>query len=861
MATRPGATVFERFEAIAGAFPNELVYSCGRVTLTYSELAAWAHAARARILSLGTSAPGLVGILTDDRVKALMSILGAAGSGHAYVLLDVNDPDKRIAHIIEEADPFAILADAPLLNRAKGLIAGRRSIIDLDNLIPRDHDAAVPGLPVSPESLLYVSFTSGSTGVPKGVCQTHGNLGFYADAYIDAMAIRARDRISWLFAHGVSASNMDIYGALFTGAQLCALEFEDEFFQAMARWIDDQDIALLHTVPTILRELVGAIEKDRVFEGVRTVDLAGEMLFAHDVVRMRPHFRDDCRIFNRLAATEASFISSLVITKDHEKAQGALPVGKPPKGVEIGIVRADGTPADPGETGTIVIDSPHICAGYIKCPDLNAQIFSDITGKPGWRRYKSADLGFLDQAGDLNFIGRSGSRIKLRGHAVDLAEVETALYECPGVTGAVVLPRGESGGEAREILAYLTLADEAGEDGGEIRKQLAQSVPPYMLPSGYVFLDKFPYTATSKVDRKALAALDLEGVRFRPGYEAPADEVEEKIAMIFSEVLNQPSVGRLDDFFLLGGDSLSLIDLQILAAEVFDQQFPRLHEDATVSGIAERLREAEGGGDRYSPLIVPIRTEGSAPPLFVVHGRRGQAHVGPHFIDLLGSNQPLYALQARGVDGKQEPHSTVEAMAAEYVAAIRTVQPEGPYFIGGFCAGCYIAIEILRQLHDMDEKFFAPLLIDPPLPEFKEQPKNTDGAVFKRMEMRVKSGAWNLDLQNPQAIKTALKVSKAIDAALYAYTYRPFPVRSMIVATTNRWWNAGYVRGVFGKNVHVFLVDGGHREMLSPQNRQFANAVRACIAHIAQVAEDFRQSTKRAHEAAPPRSPAPSDPV
>src|SRR6185503_16532609 len=160
--------------------------------------------------------------------------------------------------------------------------------------------------------------------------------------------------------------------------------------------------------------------------------------------------------------------------------------------------------------------------------------------------------GFIDNAGDLNFIGRTGSRIKLRGQAVDLAEVEAALHGCPGVAGAVVLPRIESGEEAQEILAYLTLAPGAAQDAGEIRKQLSETLPTYMLPSGYVLLDQFPYTATSKVDRQALAALDLGQVRFRPGYVPPENEIEEKVAAIFSEVLNVPAVGRLDDFFLLG---------------------------------------------------------------------------------------------------------------------------------------------------------------------------------------------------------------------------------------------------------------------------------------------------------------------
>lgn len=841
-----GSTVFERFEAMAGPHANELAYVNGTAARTYGELHSQAKLARARIVALGPSDPGIVGILTADRVNAMVAILGAAGSGHAYVLLDVNDPDKRLGHIIDEAKPFTILADEALLARATALIGNGGGVIDLDNLAAAEDDDQLIGPPTTPDSLLYVSFTSGSTGVPKGVCQTHRNLIFYVDCYIETMAITAGSRISWLFAHGASASNMDIYGALFTGARLCAFEIKEQSFAAMAEWIDEQQIVLLHTVPTVVRALAGAIPKDKLFETVDVVDLAGEMLFANDVVRMRPHFRADCRILNRLAATEASFISSLLITEAHEKAEGALPVGKPVEGVEVGVVRDDGTPADIAETGLIAISSPHVTPGYLNRPDLNAEVFSYVEGKPGWRRYRSADLGFIDNAGDLNFIGRTGSRIKLRGQAVDLAEVEAALHGCPGVTGAVVLPRSESGEEACEILAYLTLAPGAAQDAGEIRKQLSETLPTYMLPSGYVLLDQFPHTATSKVDRQALAALDLDQVRFRPGYVPTENEIEEKVAAIFSDVLNVPAVGRLDDFFLLGGDSLSLVNLQILATETFGQQLAELHDNATVKGVAEWLGAHEAGGEIRAPILLPVRTEGTNPPLFMVHGRRGQAHVGPHFMELLGPDQPLYALQARGLDGKQEPHETVEAMAAEYVAAIKSAQPKGPYFLGGLCAGCFVALEMARLLYREGEKFYAPMLIDPPKPNFrKAQDDVTDELLLRQFEQRVESGTWKVDLHNSDAVQAAIGVARAFEAALRAYQPRPFPVRSMIIATVNRWRNRFSIRKVFGQQVHVLLIHGGHGEILSADNREFARAVRICIAHVANVATKYQARLAR----------------
>jgi acyl-CoA synthetase (AMP-forming)/AMP-acid ligase II/thioesterase domain-containing protein len=845
-ASRSNHNVYDRFVAIAEAHASDVAFAEGGSSISYSDLAARAAAVRSAVLAAGTATAGFVGILTDDRASALVAMLATAGSGHAYVLLDVNDPDKRLAHIIGEVRPFALLADAALFERARQLAGDTARALNLGKLdSAQQPDPAGP--PVLPDSLLYVSFTSGSTGEPKGVCQTHRNLCFYVDAYIDAMEIGPRVPISWLFAHGASASNMDIYGALFTGARLCAFDVKTQSFAALASWIDEQGIVLLHTVPTVIRELCGIADRGT-FDSVRVVDLAGEMLFPGDVARMRPYFRQDCRILNRLAATEASFIASLDVTQGHDGGEGALPVGKPPQGVEIAIVREDGAPADIGETGNIAIMSPHICTGYLNRPDLNRAIFSDVSDRPGWRRYLSADLGFIDESENLNFIGRSGSRIKLRGQAVDLAEVEAALYECAGVTGAVVIPRGDAGGEAQEILAYLTTNSDAANDGSDIRKQLATSLPAYMLPSGYVFLDAFPYTATSKVDRNALAALDLDEVRFRPGYVPPEDWLEERVTAIFSEVLDQASVGRLDDFFLLGGDSLALVNLQILATEAFGRQFAELHEDATVAGVADWLRHTESGDEISAPILLPIRTAGSSPPLFVVHGRRGQAHVGPYFLDLLGDDQPLYALQARGLDGKQEPHRSIEAMAEEYVAAIKTVQPEGPYFIGGFCAGCYIALEMIRLLFREGELYYAPLLIDPPRPNFTNGSDDlSETVLLRKMERRVRSGEWKVELHNTRAVDAAVKVARAIEDALFAYEPQIIRVPSLVIATVRRWGTIAEVKKIFGDQSGVILVEGRHADMLDPKNAQFARAVRRCIAY---VSERHRKNLERPKESA-----------
>ena len=216
----------------------------------------------------------------------------------------------------------------------------------------------------------------------------------------------------------------------------------------------------------------------------------------------------------------------------------------------------------------------------------------------------------------------------------------------------------------------------------------------------------------------------------------------------------------------------------------------------------------------------------------------------------MGEEQPFYALQARGLDGKQEPHRTIEEMAEEYVAAIKTVQPKGTYFIGGFCAGCYIALEMIRLLQAAGDRAYSPLLIDPPVPNFKVGRKMSDRVLIHSMKKRAVTGEWKIDLHKSEAIDAALKVARAVEDALQAYNVRIPMLRAIVIATIERWRNVRFVKQYFGDQVHVFMVDGEHKEMLTPDNKQFAAAIRQSIAHVAQVASERRKARAAAEASA-----------
>jgi surfactin synthase thioesterase subunit len=239
-----------------------------------------------------------------------------------------------------------------------------------------------------------------------------------------------------------------------------------------------------------------------------------------------------------------------------------------------------------------------------------------------------------------------------------------------------------------------------------------------MLPSIFLFMDALPLTAGGKIDRKALVAMGPppETAQARE-IEPPADDLERAIAGIFQQMLKLALIGRGDDFFLLGGDSLSVVELQIRLSDAFGVSLTSLYHDATVSGIAAGIRANRmqaAQGPRSMPILVPLREKGDKPPLFIIHGRLGQAFVSPQFLRLLGDDQPVWAFQARGLDGLQEPHTTIEAIAADYLNEMRKRRPHGPYFIGALCVGVFVANVIARSLREAGESVLPLLLFDPP---------------------------------------------------------------------------------------------------------------------------------------------------
>jgi amino acid adenylation domain-containing protein len=838
-----------RLAEVAARVPDQLAIVERDASVTYAALDGLATAIACRIVASRQSGPGAVCLLFERKLATIAALFGAARSGHPYVPLDAGDPEARLRFILGDCEPIALLTETALEGRARAIAPSGCNVILIDAVQPaRD---AMPLPAVASDAPVYLHYTSGSTGQPKGIGQNHRNVLFLADGYAKALGIGAADRLSLLYTMSFAAANNAVFRALLHGATLCAYDLRRDGIAALPDWLDRQRITVLHLVPTAFRELAARLAADRLLPHLRAIHLGGELVFGSDVELFRRHTLDHCILVNQLASTEAGPVAQGIVDHRTTVMPGAVvPVGRCIDGVRVEIRREDGALAGVDEVGELVVCSRYVSPGYWRRPELNAAAFSPDPADAEARQFRSGDLGRVDAAGNLHFLARKGSRVKIRGHSVDLTEIEAALAGCPGVATAVVTAIDDAPPAPVRLLACIVPRDDALRDPQIVRRHLATRLPMYMLPADIVYADALPLTASGKVDRLALAQISAAAATPGRDIEAPDDPVERKVAAVFKDLLKVAHAGRDDDFFLLGGDSLGSAELQLRLAEAFGVPIRNFQRDATVAAIAAGIRSATAEHTRSPqrlPVLMPLWQNGREPPLFLVHGRHGQAFVSPHFMRLLGNEQPVWVFQARGLDGVSEPHASVEDMAAEYLAEMRRQRPHGPYFLGSLCAGVYIVAAMARALRDAGETVLPLLLLDPPnsvlQPGYSQL---TEAQFVDKMKARRGKGYTAGPTENPAYMDALLRTATAFERAIAKHRPLPYdgPVYVLSSYQRMRGGDSFDLRRIFTGRYKRYEVGTTHAQSLDPRNPVFASALRRCVELIREAARE-RPGTDR----------------
>ena len=545
-------TLAERWQAQVSRFPEHVALQANGKSVTYAELDAQANRiARAIHARRGPGEEPIAACLAKGPT-AVASLLGILKVGKIYVMLDPSYGAARLGAIAADTRAPLIICDGPHAALADALTGPGRSVLRLDAM-PIDTAPGDAVRPSRPERPALISYTSGSSGEPKGVIDTHRNVLYHVMAFTNALSICPDDRLTLLHSLSVRAAEMHALGALLNGATLCPFDVAAAGATALGEWLRDERITLYHSLPTIFREMVAAAAGRPLWPDLRVVQLSSAPVTPRDVELCRAHTAPHCVFMHRIGSTEAQTIRFHLLARDAPLADATVPLGHQVAETEVLIWDEEGRTQPAGTTGEIVIKSRYLSPGYWNRPELSERAFATAPDGSGARQYRTGDLGRLSADGCLELVGRRDAQVKVRGQKVDPGAIEIALLGIPGVRQAAVVARDDAAGPGA-VIAYLALAGTASVSG--VRRALRHELPSYMVPTRFVVLDKLPHTANGKIDRPALPAPDDRRPPLDMPFVSPGTPLEATLAEIWQESLGLAPLGVNDPFLDLGGDSL-----------------------------------------------------------------------------------------------------------------------------------------------------------------------------------------------------------------------------------------------------------------------------------------------------------------
>lgn len=873
-------TIPARFEAVATAYASRLALTGNGRRWTYDALNRHAnqiaHAIRGRI----GSGAGSVAYVVDQSPEMIVAALAVLKAGATCLAIHPGLPRVAQAAIVKDFSPNLILTRESLAASTREVATGLCDVLMMDELDSggRSDNPASSARPNDPAIVLY---TSGTTGEPKGVVWSHRRM--LHRVWLSTMyeAITPADRQSLMTHCSFANAQGDVFGALLEGAALCVFDVVSEGFTAFHEWLDEEQITLVRSPATLFRQFLANLDEHRRFPGIRTVTVGGEVAPA-DVERWKHHFPRPCKLLLRFSATEIAMVTVARIDHDTVCDSPAALAGPPVADKELVVVDEQGLAVAAGEEGELIVSSAFLADGYWRRPDDTARAFTPDPRSPDRQSYRTGDRGYLTPDGRFVFRGRRDHQVKIRGHRVEIREVETALRNLDDVSEAVVVVLKDE--EQQRLFAFVVARAGRTCAPAALRSQLLARLPEWKIPARFHVVESLPTTLSGKVDRRRLLEQAVRGQAesasaLVPGdAERPRDELEGAIADRWKVVLRCGSIGRTDDFFVVGGDSLqaTVLHLEIENLTGFRIPLEALFENPTVSAMARVVRSVrESEPARRSDLpavLVPFRKTGALAPLFLVHGRLGRAVVRPEFLEILGSDQPVYGLQAGGLDRGRMKGNTIAEMAREYVTAIRQVQPSGPYFLGGPCAGGVVAIEMANQLRAAGEDVAPLLLFDPPANPVGDRPfwSRSYLTIWAHLRKRFAGHWWNPtagllrrrdsmrggQLRDRSSLEQAVRV--AMDFSLAGLTHRGWRYDGEVLLLRSQVrlrlddpqrGRRGTFTGHLTGEVRRFEAGATHPEVVGGRSELAVRQIRHCVDIARAALETMSRERKAAHEA------------
>jgi len=705
-------TLLNLFKESSSKYANKTALSFNNENLSYAQIANQANSLATLLIEEGVKQGDIVAIATERSAKMLISLLAIMKAGAAYLPLDPEYPQDRIEFMLSDADAKTILLSKKYQHAyqttAKKLI--------IEDLWPKLKTTREVTIPVSVIDVAYILYTSGSTGKPKGVQITHQNLANFLTSMQIQPGITEKDCLLAITTISFDIAGLELFLPLIAGAEIILATTEaTKDGRLLLSILEEQPVTIMQATPSTWQMMLDSGWKKQLPIKV----LSGGEALSKDLAEKLLNLSK--QLWNMYGPTETTIWSTI---KEILPNQENLTIGKAIQNTQIFIVNDQNKPLAVNEVGEICIGGNGVAKGYLNRRELTDEKFINHfeNDKTNSKLYKTGDLGKILANGEILCLGRIDQQVKIRGHRIELGEIEAIIEQQSGIKQAVVKAQEITPGDKR-LVAYITVNEdntsinyetsnnfELSSNAKSIAKEivvnwkenLKEHLPAYMVPDYFLALESFPLTPNAKIDRKALPSLKLANTK--PHTSVGLSPDEKMVAEIWSVVLGVQDLQATDDFFELGGHSLLAIKVMVEIEKKTGTRLPLtvLFDNSTIAGLASHLYS--GDQSEHWKSLIPIKTDGKQPPLYIVHGQ-GMNIIG--FRSLapeLDADQPFYGLQAKGLNPDDEPLEDVEEIAAGYIQEMIQGNPQGPYALLGYSSGGVLALEMATQLEAMGKK-------------------------------------------------------------------------------------------------------------------------------------------------------------
>lgn len=856
----------QQFAAQCERTPGIVAVREGDQQLTFWQLHERSNSLAQYLRNLGAGPGTTVALCVERSIDMVAGLLGILKTGAAYVPLDPSYPAERLGFMLKDSGAAIVIAQRGCENIAVN--SARTVCLDSNwseiSGEATDSPSAVQPTSIQPDDTAYVLYTSGSTGTPKGVQGTH-------QAYLN--------RFAWMWRAypfqpgevccqktnlGFVDSVWEIFGPLLAGVPNVIIPQEtmgdpEELLTTLAR----ERVTRIVLVPSLLRMLLD--HAPQLGERVPQLKLwtcSGEVLPTDLAERFRAGF-PAATLLNLYGSAEVAADVTCHEVTDQDLHAGPIPIGRPIANTQVYILDGNRNPVPIGVRGEIYVGGDNLARGYWRSPELTAERFVEnpIAPERSARLFRTGDMGRFKSTGEIEYLGRVDSQVKLRGMRLELGEVEAALSGHPAVRQAVVALTPDQ----QRLAAYITVENGQEPSAEELRRYLRARLPEYMVPASYSRLEQWPLLPSGKVDRRALPQLGHAESVQQSAFEAPHDRVEDQLLTIWKGILNLDKISVTDNFFSIGGYSLASARLLARIQLTFGRKLGLrdVFEAPTIAEMAELIRKEGKSDGTDMEGILPLQPNGSLPPFFWVRG-------GPLFLPLsrrLGPERPSFGLQLSSSLVAQLPATyKFEDIASSLIQVMRAVRPNGPYYLGGLCVNGVVAYEMARQLVAAGESVPLLVMLDSqnPIHYFDYSPDGRASFLYQKFKFHLRKLArlrrtglrryiqerladlqrrrdqrlWNNVYQHGKRLPEDQlgDMGSLVHPAAMKYKPQPYSGRVMFFQSSD-WPRGGYWKfrlgwpQLVGGPMEVHTIDAEHEEMLhDPHVDGISGPILACLA-------------------------------